>query len=76
MNCNSFMNFDLIYEFMNHNIDSPIRQETDVAKHPVDNPSHKVDFDNCAILGFSNHWQKRLIKDSLIIQKFNPFIHL
>ena len=53
-----------------------IRQETDVAKHSNDNPTHKVDFDNCAILGFSNHWQKRLIKDSLCIQKFNPSINI
>ena len=49
----------------NHNIDSPLREVTDVAKHQVDNPNHKIEFNNCAILGFSNHWQKRLIKESL-----------
>ena len=35
-------------------------------------PTHEMDFNNCAILGFSNHWQKRLTKESLYIQKINP----
>ena len=47
---------NLITRLNNHNIDSPLRQEGDVAKHQVDNPTHKIDFNNCAILGFSNHW--------------------
>ena len=38
--------------------------------------THKIDFNHCAILGFSNHWQKRLIKKSLYIQKFNPSINI
>ena len=59
-----------------HNIDSPFRQETDVAKHQIDNPNHKIDFNNCAISGFSNHWRKRLIKESLYIKKFNPSINI
>ena len=47
---------NLINRFNKHNIDSPLWQETDVAKHQVDNPNHKINFNNCAILGFSNHW--------------------
>ena len=58
---------NLITRLNNHNIDSPLQQETDVAKHQVDNPNHKIDFNNCAILGFLNHWQKHLIKESLYI---------
>ena len=58
------------------NIDSPFRQETDASKHQVDNPNHKIDFNNCEILGFSNHWRKRLIKESLYIQKFNPSMNI
>ena len=60
----------------NHNIDLPLQQETDVAKHQVDNSTHKIDFNNCAILGFSNHWQKRLIKESLYIQNFKPSMNI
>ena len=69
---------NLITRLNNHNIDSPFRQETNVSKHQVDidkkkkkkkidNPNHKIDFNNCAILGFSNLWQKRLIKELLYI---------
>ena len=49
---------NLITRPNNYNIDLPLRQETDVAKYQVDNPTHKIDFNNCAILGFSNLWQK------------------
>ena len=52
---------NLIIRLNNHNIDSPFQQKTDVSKHQVDNPNHKIDFNNCAILGFPNHWQKLLI---------------
>ena len=38
---------NLITRLNNHNIDSPLRQETDVAKHQVDNPNHKIYFNNC-----------------------------
>ena len=65
-------NRTLITRHLNRNIDSPLRQEIDLLKHQVDNPNHKIDFNNCAMLGFSNHWKKRLIKQSLYIQKFNP----
>ena len=50
---------NLITRLNNHNIDLPLRQETDVVKHQVDNPNHKIEFNNCAILSFSNHWWKR-----------------
>ena len=36
---------NLITRLNNHNIDSPLRQETKVAKHQVDNPVHKIDID-------------------------------
>ena len=67
---------NLITRLNNHNINSPFRQETDVSKHQVDNPNHKFDFNNCAILGFSNHWRKRLNKESLYIEKFSPSINI
>ena len=60
---------NLITRLNNHDIDSPFRQETDAAKHQVDNPTHKIDFNNCTILGFSNHWRKHLIKESFIDSK-------
>ena len=52
---------NLITRLNKHNIDSPFREETDVSKDRVDNPNHKIDFNNSAILGFSNHRRKRLI---------------
>ena len=67
---------NLITRLNYHNINLPFRQKTDVSKHQVDNLNHKIDFNNCAILGFSNHWRKRLIKESLYIQKFNPFMNI
>ena len=67
---------NLINRLNNHNIDSPFRQETDLSKHQVDNPNHKIEFNNCTILGFSNQWRKRLIKESLYIEKFNPSINI
>ena len=39
----------IITRLNHHNIDSPLQQETDVAKHQVDNPTHKINFDNSAI---------------------------
>ena len=67
---------NLSTRFNNQNIDLPFQQESDVAKHQVDNPTHKIDFNNCAILGFSTNWKKPLIKESLYIQKFNSFINI
>ena len=67
---------NLITKLNNHDIDSPLPQETDVAKHQVDSPNHEIDFNNCAILAFSNHWRKRLIKESLNIHKFNPSMNI
>ena len=62
---------NLITRLSNHNIDSPFQQESDVAKYEVDNPTHKIGLYSCTILGFSNNWQKRLIKVLLCTQKFN-----
>ena len=59
---------NLITRLNNHNIVSSLQQESDEAKHQVENPIHKIDFNNCAILCFLNHWWKRLIKESLYIQ--------
>ena len=51
--------------------------EHDEAKYQVDNATHKIDFNNCAILGFLNHLRKHnLIKESLYIQKFNPSMNV
>ena len=58
---------NLITRLNNHNIDLSLRQENDVAKHQVENPTHEIDFNSCEILGFPNHWRKRLIKKSLYI---------
>ena len=46
---------NLITRLNNHNIDSPLQKKTDVAKHQVDNSNRKIDYNNCAILGFSSH---------------------
>ena len=67
---------NLISRLNNHNIDLPLQQEADAAKHHVDNPNHKINFNNWAILNFSNHWQKRLIKELFYIQKFNPSMNI
>ena len=65
---------NLIARLNNHNIDSPLRQEIDVAKHQIDNLNHKIHFNKSAIVGFSNHWQKRLIKEPLAYT-FKNLIH-
>ena len=67
---------NLINRVNKHNNDSPFRQESGLSEHQVDNPNHKIDFNNSAILGFSNHWQNPLFKESLYIQKFNPSMNI
>ena len=40
---------NLITRLNNHNSDLALLQETDVAKHKVENPNHKIDFNYCPI---------------------------
>ena len=51
-------------------------QESDVAKHLVRNPNHKVNFYCPGILGHSNNCRKLRIKETLLIQKIQPQINL
>ena len=55
---------------------SPNRQDTDVSKHLTDNPDHKIDFDKTEIMAKTNHWQKLLITETLLIQKHNPNLNV
>ena len=38
----------------------------------TDNPDHKIDFNKTEIIAQTNHWQKLLINETLLIQKHNP----
>ena len=51
-------------------------QESDVAKHLVSNPNHKINFDSPEILGHSNNRRKLRIKETLLIQKIQSQINL
>ena len=42
-------------------------QESDVAKHLVRNPNHKINFDSTEIFGHSNNRRKLRIKETLLI---------
>ena len=51
-------------------------QESDVARHLVRNPDHKINFDFPKILGHSNNRRKLQIKKTLLIQNIQPQINL
>ena len=47
-----------------------------VGQHLLENPDHTVDFENPEILGCSPYYNKRVIKEALYIQKFNPTLNV
>ena len=51
-------------------------QHTDVTTHLLENPEHTIDFNNTKILSYANHWRKLLIKESILIQKFEPSLNI
>ena len=38
----------------------------------MENPNHKIDFNETEVMAQTNHWQKLLITETLLIQKHNP----
>ena len=51
-------------------------QESDVVKHLVRNPNHRINLDSPKVLGHSNNRRKLRIKETLLIQKIQPQINL
>ena len=45
---------------------------SEVSSHLQNNPDHMIDFYSPDILGYSNNWRKRTIKETQIIQKLEP----
>ena len=78
-NCGSFYigqtSRNLITRIDNHDPSSKTPQDTDVTRHLTDNPNHAVCFNNPIILARSDHWQKLLIKKTLMIQQRNPALN-
>ena len=60
---------DLVTRIQKHVPNGKPNQESDVAKHLVCNPNHKINFDSPEILGHSNNRRKLRIKETLLIQK-------
>ena len=51
----------------NHDPSSKTPQDTNVTQRSIDNPNHTVCTNNPIILARSDHWQKLLIKETLMI---------
>ena len=67
---------NLTTRIQEHELHGKQNQESDIAKHLVRNPNHKINFDFPEILGHSNNRRKRRIKESLLIQKIQPQINV
>ena len=57
---------------INNHDPSKTPQDTDITRHLTNNTNHIVCFKNPIILDRSDHRQKLLIKDTLMIQQRNP----
>ena len=49
--------------------------KSDVANHLIENPNHNIDFSNPKILAKDNNWRKLRIKETLLIQNFQPSLN-
>ena len=74
--CNGKTHSNLATRIQEHVRNGKQNQESDVAKHLVRNPNHKINFDSFEILGHSNNGRKLLIRETLLIQKTQPQINL
>ena len=66
----------LLTRLKDHNPSCLLNQETDVTKHLTENENHRINFNDVDILAESNHWQKLLIKETLLIQSNCPNINV
>ena len=62
---------NLVARIQDHVLNEKLDQESDVAKHLVRNPNHKINFNSPEILGHSNNRRKLRIKETLLIQKIS-----
>ena len=67
---------NLITRIQEHNPDSPTGQQTDIAKHLLENPSHAVNFDQPEIIASAFNYRELLIKETLFIHQLNPSINV
>ena len=65
-----------VEKILTGSISAPNRQHTDISKHLIDNPDHKIDFNETEVMTQTNHWQKLLITETLLIQKHNPNLNI
>ena len=57
---------NIITKRNNHNSNfTPTRNRYNKTSSGLDNLKHEISYDNCPVLAFLNHWQKRFIKESL-----------
>lgn len=59
-----------------HNTGTKLNQQSDVTKHLLENSSHKIDFENPDILCSSYNPKELLIKETLLIQQYEPDINV
>ena len=82
LNCSSGQSYigqthrNLATRIQEHVPNAKQNQESDVAKHFVRNPNHKINFNSPQILNHSNNRRKLRIKETLLIQKIQPQINL
>ena len=75
LNCSSVQSYigqthrNLATRIQEHVPNGKQNQESDVAKHFVRDPNHKINFDSPEILCHSNNCRKPRMKETLIIQK-------
>ena len=52
------------------------KNDTDVSEHLIENPDHRIDFNNVNSLAHSNNWRKLLIKETLLIRNQKPSLNI
>ena len=67
---------NLITRLKEHCPTSNSAHETDVTNHLLENPDHKISFNETEILAQANQWRKLLIKETLLIQKYSPDLNI
>ena len=57
-----------------HNPATSPNQHSDVTKHLLENPNHMIDFNDPEVLCSAHHTKELLIKETLLIQQYQPDI--
>ena len=64
-----------IFRLQEHNHQTRTSLQTDVTSHLLENPSHRIEFDQLEILATASNLRELLIKETLLIPEHNPSLN-